>query len=66
MGRLHEAAWNGEEPDFSQLTYEELNDLQLWDAPGLPEQAHAAVLAEMSERLCSTAPCLTCGRRSPR
>lgn len=77
MRDLHDQAWEMwrkardtsdpcEVPDFSVLTYSEMDYLQDWDMPGLPTAAHQALLDEMGQRWQATEPCETCGVRSPK
>lgn len=77
MHELHAQAWemwgrpdadgqtHEEVPDFSVLTYEEMNNLQYWDAPTLPSKAHDALLDAMDKRWDAADPCPTCGKKSP-
>lgn len=78
MHQLHDQAWKmwkavrelpgdhePEVPDFSVLTYAEMDYLQHWDMPGLPYDAHLELLAEMGRRWTATDPCPTCGHRNP-
>jgi hypothetical protein len=55
-----------EVPDFSVLTYGEMDDMQHWDMPSLPLAAHRALLDEMGRRWQAAKPCECCGKRSPR
>lgn len=76
MRDLHSQAWDmwhqvregGEydAPDFSVLTYSEMDYLQHWDMPGLPYAAHQALLEEMGKRWDATEPCEKCGARTPK
>lgn len=74
MHLLHQEAWDlckkgGKPaygvPDFSVLTYREMDSLQHWDMPPLPYYAHHALMTEMGKRIEVAVPCVTCGHRDP-